>query len=77
MENMFLCHHGDKDLKPGKGVINSLTESIKNCLVGENDLPIEVIRFYVRCRTFFRIRRLNRDITQVRNKKNIMKKIVT
>ena len=30
MENMFLCHHGDKNLKHGKGVIELLTGSIRN-----------------------------------------------
>ena len=78
MENMFLCNHGNKDLKPGRGAIELLTESIRKCFDSNQvSLPLEVIRFYVRCRTFFRMRILNRDITQLKSKQNKMKKIVS
>ena len=77
MEKMFLCHHGNKTLKPGKGAIQLLTELINNCLNGEKvTLHIDVIKFYVRFRTFFRMRILNRDIMPERSKQNKMKKFL-
>lgn len=54
----FKCHHGENTLKPGKEAVGQLAKDMCKFV----DLPVEVITYYVRCRTFFRIRKLNRGI---------------
>ena len=49
MEKLFKVYHGEKLLRPGKGVIRSLAHHIENCVA----LPSKVIIFFVRCRMFF------------------------
>ena len=72
MEKAFIAFHGKKYLKPGKGVMKGLAADISKIV----DLPIEVITYFVRCRTFFRMRVLNRNITSSRKEVNKMKKIL-
>ena len=73
MERMFLCYHGEKSLKAGQKVIQSLAVMMYEHI----SLPKEVIKYFVRCRTFFRIRVLNRHIASSRKINNKMKKLIT
>lgn len=78
MEKMFLWYHGEKYLKLGKGATDKLADLISECFKSNNiTLPYEVIKFFVRCRTFFRIRVLNRSISSLRKAQNKMKKLAT
>lgn len=58
MEKLFICHHGETLLKTGKDVVNLLSDDIANFV----SLPKDVIVFFVRRRTFFRILMLNRNM---------------
>lgn len=64
MEKMFLCYHGKKTLKPGRGSIRTLTNLISPFV----DLPGEVIQYFIKCRMFFRIRILNREARECSRK---------
>lgn len=72
MEKAFIAFHGENYLKPGKGVMKGLATDISKIV----DLPIEVITYFVRCRTFFRMRVLNRNIISSRKEVSKMKKIL-
>ena len=71
MEKMFICYHGEKSLKPGKGAVKELSLEIANIM----ELPLDLVTYFVRCRTFFRIRILNRDIISSRKIVNKVKKL--
>lgn len=62
MEGLFKCYHGEKELKPGKESVKTVTNDIATYV----ELPLDVIRFFVRCRIFFRMRILNRNIKSSR-----------
>lgn len=64
MEACFNVYHGKTALKPGYNVVKNLSASI--CPIV--DLAIDVVTFFVRCRTFFRIRELNRRIRNDKHK---------
>ena len=70
MERMFICYHGEKSLRPGKGAIRSLSEKIAELV----SLPDEVISYFVRCRLFFRIRILNKGNDQSKKLQDKLKK---
>ena len=72
MGGLFNSFHGEKGLKPGKGAVTTLSSLMKEHI----SLPYEVITFYVRCRTFFRIRILNRANRNERMLQKKMHKIV-
>lgn len=61
---LFNCYHVEHTLKPGIGAIKKLAQDMCEFV----DLPSEVVTFYVTCRTFFRMRILNRNLA-VSNKK--------
>lgn len=48
MENLFLCYHGEKFLKPGKDATKILTSSVCQFV----ELPEEAVASFVRCRMF-------------------------
>ncbi|XP_071525284.1 transposable element P transposase [Panulirus ornatus] len=56
---LFKGYHGGDTLKPGKGAINEFSQDICRYV----DLPGEVVALYLQCRTFFRMRTLNRNMT--------------
>ena len=64
MEKLFKLYHGEKLLRPGKGVIRFLANHIENCV----SLPSKVVLFFVRCRMFFRMRVLNTQSVSCRQK---------
>lgn len=70
MEQQFICYHGKNKLKPGKQSINKLTEETCKLV----DLPAEVVHAFVRCRTFFKIRTLNRELNSWRTEAKRYKK---
>ena len=72
MEKMFKCHHGERTLKPGKAALSELADVITKHI----NLPEEVVRYFVRCRAFFRMRVLNREITSSRKTEQKIKKII-
>ena len=76
MEKLFVCYHGTKSLKPGKQCMHNLSRLISR----QVSLPNDVIKYFVRCRVFFRMRNLNRQMAttskKVKNKMDkLMKKI--
>ena len=73
MENLFMCHHEEKSLKPGKDSTKILTSIFHKHI----NLPKEVIAVFVRCRMFFRIRTLNRDIISARSSKRKYAKLIS
>lgn len=71
MENLFKCHHGQTELKPGKGAIKILAEQITNLV----SLPADVVQYFVRCRMFFRMRILNRNCNKQKQNDRKLKKL--
>ena len=71
MEKFFQTYHGVKTLKASRNSIKTLANEISKLVI----LPLEVITFFVRCRTFFRMRILNRDMKNTRCEKRKMKKL--
>lgn len=69
---MFDCYHEGKELKPGKGAIKTLAAEVAKY----TDLDSEVIIFYIRCRTFFRLRKLNREMVKQNSKGKKIGKLV-
>lgn len=72
METLFQCHHREGKLVPGKNAVKTLVVQI----VEHVALPEDVIKFFVRCRIFFRIRELNKKITHARSHKRKIDKII-
>ena len=70
METLFKTYHGENSLKPGKASVMALTNDIAAIV----SLPKDVITFFVRYRTFFRICILNQNMIQERRNKNKKKK---
>lgn len=62
MEKLFLCHYRENGLKPGKGTIKMLAADMSKLV----SLPIDVISFFIRCRMFFRMRELYKNIISSR-----------
>lgn len=73
IENMFDCYHKGKELKPGKGAIKTLAAEVAKY----TDLDSEVIIFYIRCRTFFRLRKLNSEMVKQNSKGKKIGKLLT
>lgn len=71
MENLFMCYHGNNDLRSGKKSIKTLANMISEYVA----LPSEVVTYFVRCRMFFRIRILNRKISKSSTKVGVSKKM--
>ena len=71
MEKLFQIYHGEKDLKAGRNSVKTLADEIAKHVI----LPLDVITFFVRCRTFFRIRILNKDMKKIRSEKRKMSKM--
>ena len=65
MEKKFICHHGKKTLQPGKEAIKKLSAQIAELV----SLPAEVVTLFIRCRTFFRIKILNRGLLETKKNK--------
>lgn len=59
MEKYFRCYHGNTALRAGKDSVKTLTNEITNYI----DLPLNVVQFYVKCKVFFRMRILHREIS--------------
>jgi len=59
LEQLFRKHHGDNELRCERSSIINLT----NVALVALDIPKDVVEFYIRCRTYFRIRRLNKQNT--------------
>lgn len=76
MGKLYECYHGKDSLIPGKNANRKVTQYMQQHV----DLPEEVIAFYVRCRTFFRIRILNKKLRRASMQTKInakMYKLVT
>lgn len=58
MEEAFIVVHGKRGLKPGKYSMSSLSSLIRKHV----DLPKDVVAYFVKCRIFFRMRILNRNL---------------
>lgn len=71
MGQLFNCYHGETTLKPGKAVMTKLAKEMQQHV----DLPEEVLKFYVRCRTFFRMRILNGKIRRQGMERKLEKKM--
>lgn len=71
MGKIFKSYHGNNTLQCGKSAMSSLAEHMTHYV----DLPTEVITFYVRCRTFFRMRILNNKMKKASMQKKINTKI--
>lgn len=65
MEKLFACYHGTKKLKAGKHCMSKLSRLISKHV----SLPADVIKYFVRCRVFFRMRILNRQMADTSKKK--------
>lgn len=73
MEKLFNCYHGEFSLKEEKNAVRKLAELIS----GFVPLPKDVVVFFVKCRVFFRIRILNRKLTENRKATKKMAKLCT
>lgn len=74
MENLFTCHHGKYELKPGKSAVKTLTSDVAKFV----SLPVDVITYFVRCRMFFRMRTLNRkNSSSTRKKEHKISKLIS
>ena len=73
IEEIFRRHHGNS-LNEESRAVNNLVELASQVL---GDFPIEILRFYYRCRIFFKIKILNKEMVENKNRKklNKMKKI--
>lgn len=73
MERLFRIYHGEKLLKPGTDCMGNLSR-----LIGRHvRLPDKVIQYFVKCRVFFRMRNLNRNIADTSKKvQRKMKKLI-
>ena len=56
MESCFNVSHGETSLKQGHQSVRNLSFYISSMI----DLPADVVTFFVKCRTYFRIRELNK-----------------
>lgn len=65
MEKLFEIYHGKKSLKSGRKAIKKLSTLICKRV----NLPEDVVHYFVRCRVYFRIRILNREIERFKKMK--------
>ena len=73
VEDIFRAHHGITLIEES-GAVAKLVKSASNRL---GDFPNEILRFYYRCRIFFKIKILNKARFEEKNRKKVskMKKI--
>lgn len=71
METYFKLYNGEKSLKPGTDTVKTMTQVLAKYI----KLSEEVIRMFVKCRMFFRMRILNKDIKSSRQTTKKMAKL--
>lgn len=67
MEKLFNCYHGNSLLKAEENAFKNLTTYMVQLV----SLPEDVIAYFIKCRVFFRMRILNRKLSE---KARVMKK---
>ena len=75
MEKIFQSYHGPGKLKGEKNSVRNLSEIIKKVVTPI--LPEDVIKYFVRCRLFFRMRILNRKAQEPRKVKRKLSKLTS